>query len=67
MFFFQGGQASPFLNPRRRIVTNIRQASGFWATSGFGIFTSNFLPKDVRCLAQLFFLGFEMFISNSPT
>ena len=65
--FFQGGQASSFLNPRRRIATNIRQASGFWATSGIGMFISNFLPKGVRCSAQFFFLGFEMFISNSPT
>ena len=59
--FFQGGQTSPFLNPRRRIVTHIRPASGFWVTSGFGMFISNFgmfisnfLPKDVRCLAQFF-------------
>ena len=29
--FLQGGPASPCLNPRKHIVTNIHQASGFWA------------------------------------
>ena len=29
--FLQGDPTSPCLNPRRHIVTNIHQASGFWA------------------------------------